>query len=491
MTLPLTCVALGLSAIGAPAQTADLDIVFMEPAESTRDDLPTYVLVEDSAQLATYHAWLDNASARWALTLYADAVAEVLDRGISADDIGRYYIALEPQGNYAAVGFRLVEGDESTVHPRTPFMILDAQDWRFTTTLLHETGHMVLALLAGGQEIPDRNIAAIPHTTAALTDRGTALDEGYAIHLETVVAHFTPEPWLVNRYRHGQFLFGDQPGFLAEYFKHSADLLTFSQTVARYNEIRDNNFAFQSAYKEPDYLRIQMEKARDFSSLRDANQLLQSEGFYASVFFSLLAHGRSFPTPDTVRARMKRGLSVLSELLTVQQLSADSPFLVDYIQTYRRLYPEEATEVLDVFLDLTHGVFVDAAASDLWRDHYLAALRLDFSDLLREEIAAARRRWREEVESDPMILYSRLGPQFRCQVNGVDVQLVALGEPRTLSFDPNTVQEGVIRLIPGIEEAAVGAWLEARAHAPFAGPEDLRSRAGFSEGVDSALTCEK
>jgi hypothetical protein len=95
----------------------------------------------------------------------------------------------------------------------------------------------------------------------------------------------------------------------AEYYRPSVDLLTFAQTYARYGDVRDNAFAFGPAFTEPDYLRVQMETARDFASLRDANQLLQSEGFHATFFFSLLVRGDEAPSEATVQARQNAAMT--------------------------------------------------------------------------------------------------------------------------------------------------------------------------------------
>ena len=78
-----------------------------------------------------------------------------------------------------------------------------------------------------------------------------------------------------------------------EYFRPSGDLVSFAQSLSRHQEVRDNLFAFASAHTDRDYLRTQLDPARDLATLRDANQLLQSEGFVASVFYSLLMRGPS------------------------------------------------------------------------------------------------------------------------------------------------------------------------------------------------------
>jgi hypothetical protein len=382
---------------------------------------------------------LHNESARLALDLYAKAWA--LTPGGRRGDSPVYYVALVPAGNHAAVGMRLVEDSNPNDHARTPFVKLAPEDWVFSTTLLHETGHVILSMLNGGAVIPTREIAAISHTTAALTDRGTAFDEGFAIHLETLAAHFTSDDFLRERYHHQRFRFGVADG-LGEYHRHAADLLSFSQTVARYHEVRENNFAFSPAYTGPDYLRVQLEKSRDFASLRDANQLLQSEGFYASFFFDLLLRGDATPTPEIVHARQQKMLVALSEMFATGAPKSDDPFLLLFVEAYQRTSPSDASEVIDVLLDLSHGVFVDHQAASLWRQHYLGALHLDLAERRNAQIEAARTRWRSEVARDPRVLYRYLGPQIRAEAIGPTVRWPR-SENRNLCRSTSTQLSGV------------------------------------------------
>lgn len=163
----------------------------------------------------------------------------------------------------------------------------------------------------GGRNPEGRPIAATPHSTAALTDRNTAFLEGYAIHLETVQAHLAGDAPSRQRYHRGMVLFGDAPFQADEYFHHSADLASYSQNLARYHEVRENNYAFESAYQGPDYLRVQLEKARDFATVRDANQLLQSEGYYAAFLFLFVMRGASVPDAAVVDARERQLLRAL------------------------------------------------------------------------------------------------------------------------------------------------------------------------------------
>ncbi len=463
-------------------QNNELQIVFMEPETSqSKEALPAFRQITDAGRLKTYHEWLNNDAARWAFDLYQQAwkIGYKDIPAMAANPV--YYIAIVPDGNHAKIGFELSgQTDKQTLSDST-YIELDPDEWVFKTTLLHETGHMILAIFNGGKEIPKKDIAPIPHSTAALTDRGTAFDEGFAIHLETLAAHFLNDPTIQNRYDHQQFAFG-VPSMLGEYHRTAGDLLSYSQTRTRYVEVRENNFAFASAFKGPDYFRVQLEKTRDYSELRNANQLLQSEGFYATFFFGYLVRGNSV-SREMVSARQTKMLETLAAMLGSGKQDADSSFLVNFVEEFVKRYPKEAKEILDVFLDLSHGVFVDSHAATLWRDHYLAALSFDLAEAKNQDIETARNQWRVESLKDPGILYSRLGPQLRIEVPEISILLVSFEEPAPLSFDANTVQEGIIRMIPDISDEEVRIWLAQRNEKPFASFDDFKKRCPLDDKV--------
>ena len=157
LALILSTLQLGL-ALRLVAQAPAHGVVFMEPTgqRTSEDSLDTFSLVTDSSRVARYRAWLDNMPARWALALFDEA------RAIA--------IARDP----AAAGFRLHTPSGVENHPRTAFIRLGPDEWRFGITFLHETGHVVTHILAGGRRVEATPMAAISHSTAALTDRETA-----------------------------------------------------------------------------------------------------------------------------------------------------------------------------------------------------------------------------------------------------------------------------------------------------------------------------
>jgi len=471
-----------LAAVCAMGQ-APVRVVFLEPVNAidTRgaeieEKNPLFRYVADTSR---YTPWLNNDSAARAFRLYRDA-CDLKHPGAGVPD---YYVALVRGGNHAAIGFRVQTGGTIEEHPRQPYILLDAQEWRFETTLLHETGHMATAMVAGGQLPETGQIVPIPHSTAALSDRNTAFLEGYAIHLEAVQAHVGQDAFTRQRYHRGAVLFGDAPFAAAEYFHHSVDLASYSQNLARYTEVSENNYSFESAFQGPDYLRVQLEKARDFATLRDADQLLQSEGYYASFFFLFTMRGGTVPDEATIQKRERQMMQAMQAVFATDSARQPGPWLLRLVAEYIKLFPDEKTAVVDALNDTSHGVFVDAAAASLWREHYLAALRLDQEKMNVPALVAARKHWREQVLADPGVLLSRLGPEIPCEVPSAKVRLVMFGDPLTLRFDVNTVQPGIMRLLPRITQPEIDAWLAARQTKPFTSMADFQSRAGLKSSL--------
>ena len=305
--------ALLLCLIVSCATGAELPkVVFLEPAGKVntasaeiRESMPLY---RPAADPSKYETWLRNESAQRALRLYAQA-ARIASPGAP---VPPYYVALVKGGNHGAVGFRIETRAGVKEYPRTAYILLDAEPELFETTMYHETGHVVMDMLAGGRRLDGLEVASIPHSTAALSDRTTAFSEGWAIHLETLAAHLASSPELRRHYYHPSAGFGDVRYRDSEYYRGASDLTTFSQDMARYYDVRENFFSFESAFRGPDYLRVQLETARDFATLRDADQLLQSEGFYASFFFLFDMRGAQPPDEETVAQREDQMLQAMA-----------------------------------------------------------------------------------------------------------------------------------------------------------------------------------
>lgn len=440
-------------------------VVFLE-----RDDRSSpWTPVRDATRLAALRERIDNEPARLALALYGEAWRLAPPSSPAEPTL---FIGLEPDGNHMERGLELVEDGRRTSLPTLPYLRLADDPAALRGTLLHETGHAIHALLAGDaapDDGVDRTVAAIPHSTAAVTDRSTAFAEGLAIHLETVNGHCGTDPATRAEYDHAALVHGPSGDRRSEYYFGVRDLMTYAQGFSRYQAVRDGMFAFEPAARG-DYLRVQLDPARDLRALRAPGALVASEGFVASVLFQVIAREGC---AEDLLALLPRYRPLLAAL----HRAAHEPGPLDEIPLLD-LVATMGPEAIAAFLDLSRGVTVDGEAAAQWAALYDAALRVDVG--ARNQLSAAleqrRTGWRDEAVADPTRLAARIGPVVVVVVPAVTVELVAFGSPQPLSFDVNAAGAPMLALVPGWTAAHVAAVLAERERAPFRDLDDLRTR---------------
>ncbi len=465
-----------------------VEIRFLEPAGGSgehlltmprdRDDTPRrWQLITDPDRLRNLRAMADNEAARFALALYREAWQLAPPPGF---DQPIFFIALEPKGNYGRVGFVLLDQAGEHPYPHMPYLILAEDADSFRTTLLHEGGHVLHGLLVGDRD-PNavdpaeagRDATPIPHSTAAITDRRTAFNEGFAIHLETVAAHCGSDPEARRFYQRRQ---RGARGFGNLFYTPIKDLLSYSQSFARYAQVRDGAYAFEPAPATADYLRVQLDPARDLRELRNPNALVASEGVVASVLFHFVTAGDCTSLSDLV----PRYRPLLAAMKTAERTAGplDPVPLVEVIAALAAAAPPAGADAIDAFLDITHGVTVDADAAEQWRRLFDAAIHLDMVTikLLQGQLETRRAGWRERAIADPGTLVDRIGPVVMVEVPGTEVGLTMFGKLSPLAFDLNAAGPPMLRLVPGLTEAQLAAITAARAERPFADLADFRSR---------------
>ncbi len=457
--LLFACLLCGCSHGSVPVRPeADVAAVEVRFLERASPDVP-WSPIEDAGRLEHLRGLLDHETARFALALYAEAW-EVAGRQPAPE----LYLGVEDGGNHAEVGLTLADG---TRMPEMPYVRIEDDPSTFASTLLHEGGHAMHALLAAGapENADDFPIAPIPHSTAAVTDRRTAFNEGLAIHLEAINAHCATDPTTRAFYDHGEVRHGPTGDKQGEYYFPARDVMTYAQTFARYQVVRDGLYAFETAARG-DYLRVQLDPARDLRTLRDPGSMLASEGFVAGVLYQVMIEGgcdgrvaRYRALFEAIRAA-ETGHGPLDRTLLLEVLAQLDPVPVD------------------VFLDLSRGVTIDAEAAARWAQLYDAAIALDLEtrDRLVAELEERRQRWHDEATADPLALARRIGPVVPVQVAALEVGIALFGPLQPLTFDANAAGAPLLALVPGWSAAQVAAYLAERDQAPFADAADLRAR---------------
>ncbi len=462
---------------GRGAATPAVEVVLMEPVGTPEEGkLPHYRPLEDGERRAAIEGWLDNEAARFAQELYAQAWVV---GGLPVDGSAvHFYVAVAPGGNHADHGFAFDGEGQPGKLVDLPYVILDERPFRYEQTLLHETGHMVLDLL-GLARLPIDG-GYVFHTTPAVTDRGTAFDEGFAIHLETLYSERASDPDRRMHYDNRAPVFGERS---PHRFGPLDDLRTLSQTRQRFVAVRDNRFAHPAAHQGDDLLRHAVDPERDLSRLRNASQLLACEGFVATVFYRLV----TAPAAGPALADLDHGplLEAMAAVFNGGLGGEDHTWLIHTVDLLKRTQPD----ALAIFVDLSRGATISSEVVAVWPELYAAALSVDIRGYgeLQQAASAKLDGWMTALETGDATLEDAVGREVWAVVEGVTVRPQMIPEDVPLSVDLNAADRAELGAIPGADAAWVDRVMAARLDAPFESIEDLLERSAAPEGVDAFL----
>jgi hypothetical protein len=448
------------------------------------DRLPLFkVIAREDLRVRDSERLIENEPARFTRRLAAWAWRTF---GSSPDwPAARLAIVLEKGGNYARSGFRLLADGGTEAHPTVPYIILEVDAQSLSDTLLHEGGHLLHSIAAHNAR-PETSWSAIVHTTFAVTDPLTALAEGYAIHFETLLGHYGREPEKQRFYHRVAPAFDLKASRRAEYYAPITDLLTFSQSWARYQAVRDTWPAFAGHVYADNYLRSQFDPARDRSTLKPANAMVASEGVVASVLFWAVAG-----LADEAGARFGQGLdqrqlfsaeqTLLRALAALPAKSGFRPDLIDLVSAIGEPGSPARKLALSRFVNVTRGVTARPEFRQKWRTLYYGAIGLDLEGTkpMFAELDAARDAIIDAAQADPGTLRRGLGPVLAVRAPKVELEVKALGEKFPLEFDLNSATAAEW-LAAGCDRATSEQLLNERDARPFVSVGDFEQRTGRS-----------
>lgn len=466
---------------GATRPSELVPLVWLERVkDAPAGTLPAFRPIEDQKVIAQAIRLADNEGARFVRHLIARAWR--MAGGYSTSEpLPALPIALEPGGNYARQGLRVLRAGTYVEQPDMPYMLLALDDGSLSLTFLHEGGHVVDRIVRRGRR-SEPKWSALLHSTFAVTDPLTALGEGYATHLETLWGHYTDTPARRAWYHRTEPDWNPDRALSGEFLAPIRDLLSFSQNWARYRSVRDGDVAFEGHVYDDSYLRSQYGPSRDAEQLKNGNAMVASEGVVAAVCFWIVdgearAHGA-----EPLRGLAQQAL-VDAELQLVEALRRsastarpDRPDLVDVVAAYGR---DAATrrQAVERFVGVTRGVTARPAMRAEWAALHRAAVNLDIAAArkLADGLEVSRRAIVEAALADLETLRSGVGPVIPVRLPDTKVQLKALGEPFEVEFDLNAMSAAELRVLT--PDPALRARLRAeRDQRPFASVEDFERR---------------
>jgi hypothetical protein len=478
--LSLTALLATAQASGPAAELAP--VVWLErAADAPAGKLPAYRAIDDQTRIAQANKLADNEAARFVRQLISRAWQ--MSGGYSpTEPVPALPIVLQPGGNNARQGLRVLRGGAYVEQADMPYLLLDLNEGALSLTFLHEGGHVVDRIVRRSR--PEPKWSTVPHSTFAVTDPLTALGEGYAIHLETLWGHYGGAPDRRSWYHRLDPAWSSDRAIAGEFFAPIRDLMTFSQNWARYRSVRDGETAFEGHVYDDSYLRSQYSPSRDVGQLRNGNGMMASEGVVASVLFWIVDGEARSRRVDPLSGLHQPGLieaemTLVAALQRVASLKHEQrPDLIDVVSAYAR-DPSARRQAVERFVALTRGVTAKPEMRVHWSALHQAAVDLDISGArtMVERLDAARREIVDAAITDLETLRTAIGPVLPVSVADVKAQLKALGEPFAVEFDLNAMGGAELKLLvadPGVRARIRGE----RDRQPFASYEDFERRAG-------------
>jgi len=412
---------------------------------------------------------------------------------------GKIPVAINWDQPLARRGFILKKGEEMKVHSETYFVTLDTspavvQEGGVEEIFPHELSHVFLLMLLGEENVYSRFRSTRMHLTTSTTDEALAFFEGWGNHLQPLSRDFT---------RNDAFLFRTcfAPGPQEFWCCKREDRLRLQGVPANIfihppREIDPPPRDLDTWYR--DHL-TSVNLAED--RLKNANQLLASEGVMASFFYilarNLIAPPRSLSLADYFRLSLGVIKGMKSYLDQDPIFSPDfffptrPPLLLIFLKTWKELFPAGYQEVWQVFLENTRLQTFSRELLEMLEPIYRAG-RYGKIEKLQELIPSWRGKNQKLLEDalaspNPLPLY---GPEL--WVRNQEFQ-VAFGlwmeEPLSpLTFDLNAAELFDLMTIPGMETGPARAILKSREkNGLFHSLQDLYERVDLSPDLRATI----
>ena len=381
------------------------------------------------------------------------------------------YLAVE-DGGFARAGFWLRdERGEHFVPDAFVDLVVDADtvaNGGFEEIFAHEMGHVFLRRLFPSLPF---GYSRTPHMSLAITDYPTAFDEGFA-------THFQP---LVRRLTHNDALRDEDLGLTAKPFVPY--WLSNLDRSARTDGVRRNWFVQLQA---PQGSAGSAERSTlfDIERLKNGNQMLASEGVVATLFYRWLV-----PGPGDQRALLERYGRMFDALaaLDKRKPGPDSPLMLQLVDSYRALFPQESERMLTILLDTTYGATADRTLTPAV-ESVAARGRSGDLETFVGELTGSRKAFsnlRDSALKDPATAGAALGPNIWLLS---DTPMGGPDRNARTAINLNTAERDDLMKLPGIDAPSADKLLESRRREGlFRSLEDFSARAGLNAEVKGKL----
>lgn len=347
-------------------------------------------------------------------------------------------------------------------------------DGQFEEVLAHEFGHMLLRRILGPvAPTMSRN----GHSVLVITDPATAFDEGFGEHFQPLALALTASDGFRARAR------ALNPS-TADYW------LSRRETWLRETAVPRGDFLFGPV--RPDTAATGLEGWRlsqtnysyDPCKVRSGEALMASEGVAATFFYRLLA-------PDMDRDKLLERYDRLVRVLAAKGNWRTRAPLVDLVQGWGDLYPDDKARLIRLFLEVTGGATLSAelqeqtARLSCTGAHGKLAQFLADNKAYRQAIGPLV----DSIGAGQRALDAHLAPELWLANPAVRIPPAPWDEQLSEPFviDLNTADHASLTYLLGNNAALSARLLEARTAAGFADMKDVITRAGLSQKEASTI----
>jgi len=542
----------------AAPRSATVPVGILRPATDTQGRViqaatpegqvyPVFRPAEDSPFVQHVHGVMETSFAQQVLRLDRYA-RNFLLQGHAGDGEQRlkepmYLLLSAEEGGFARYGFWLQDqnGAKRLVLAGYVDMVVGEKgidSGGLEEIFSHELGHLILKSLLGDiNSGPARKM----HQSMTVTDYPTAFDEGYAEHFQPLVRDATDNAYLRELSKGATATDLDQLW-----------LSRFDQQL-RTDGVKRNLFIHRKALPavalQPDPDRYQLyldsETSVDFLSdeLKNAQEMMASEGVIATLFYRLVNDGRlrnryreagfyqQFLKPDPANQSHSResgnrtpaeccpaeGDSRLrgnegprnSELVSPyenvnlklfaamrkvagQSVNPRQPLIIEVVDAYASLFPEEAEAIYGVFLQTTRGVTASQELATAFEGVAMAGRKGDIEAFRQRAVPAFAllKATTEQVARGKLALGANLGPELWVLNSGFKIAPAIWERDRTLplTLNLNTATEAELMTLPGVDLAIARRLVaERRGRGFFKSLDELSAAAGLSPALLKSL----
>lgn len=300
------------------------------------------------------------------------------------------------------IGLRLESEGEVNDYPNLCFLAFntywdDIKNSGIEEIFSHELSHLWLSLLGYDFDLSKSNKF---HTCTAITDPFMAFSEGFAEHLEIVTKD------LRNDF--------DCKSTFWDYGYDVDAWLCLRDEQLRYNAVINNRFIYHTAfpysedYDTYNHLHFAHITSSAFTpeKLKNGNQMMASEGVISSVFYQMYQYELFKNTflDDTFYSEFgvdKNDIDPIINLylkvfFVISKINLRKPTLMtDFIRSYGEEFPNEKSELYDVFLKVTHYSTVSSKANQVFGNLYRIGRRGEVNEF--KEVLKNTRAWKKDL----------------------------------------------------------------------------------------------